>query len=157
MNELTNTTGNTNLSRLDTLAVEANGYSNAIAFNAMQLGRVFCEAKALVKHGEWAEWVEKNTQLSERSAQNIMAIYTRYGNRPAFDGIEKSKLFSMIALPEGTEERFLQEHDVKAMTSREVQQAVKKAREEERRKTEAEWKKKLDEEQKNTRKVTREL
>lgn len=135
MNDLTNTS-RTGLSRLDTLAQEARSYSEAIALNVMQLGRVFCEARAICPQGQWGEWVQTNTDMSERSAQNIMGIYRRFGGKPAFDGVEKTKLFRMLSLPENTEEQFMAEHDVKGMSTRELEEAVKQARDEERQKAE---------------------
>ena len=68
--------------------------------------------------------------MSERSAQNTMAIYRRFGHSASFADVEKSKLFRMLALPENTEESFVQTHDVKSMSVREIDEAVRKAREE---------------------------
>jgi hypothetical protein len=43
------------LERLTNLAAEARAYSEGLALNMFQLGRVFTEAKKLVEHGEWTE------------------------------------------------------------------------------------------------------
>lgn len=120
----------TEIARLDNLAAEARAYSEGLALNMFQLGRVFTEAKKLVAHGEWQNWIRANSGMSERSAQQLMAIYNRFGDRPAFAGVEKSKLFKMLSLPEGEEDNFLAENDVQDMTSRQVEEAVRKAREE---------------------------
>jgi len=118
------------LERLTNLAAEARAYSEGLALNMFQLGRVFTEAKKLVEHGEWTEWIRQNAGMSERSAQQLMAIYARFGSKPAFASIEKSKLFKMLSLPDGAEDEFVTENDVADMTSREVEEAVRKARDE---------------------------
>lgn len=131
MDELANTE-NTSLSTLDKLGEQARMYSEAVMMNLFQLGRVLIEAKSLCQRGEWGNWLKQHTDMSDRSAQNIMGIYRRFGNRPAFAEIDKAKLFSMLALPEGKEEQFVSENNVADMTSREVAAAVKQAREEAR-------------------------
>lgn len=130
--------GTTELSQLPLLAAQARSYSENLAMNMFQLGRVFTEAKALVKHGEWGAWLRDNSGMSERSAQQLMAVYARFGSQPAFMGLEKSKLFKLLSLPAGQEDDFAQEHDLEDMTAREVEAAVKRAR--------AEFAQQLDEE-----------
>ncbi|MBR6569513.1 MAG: DUF3102 domain-containing protein [Clostridia bacterium] len=118
------------LTVLDGLALEARMYSEAMAMNMLQLGRVLTEAKKLVKHGEWTEWIHTNAHMGETTAQNMMRAYRRFGSIQAIEGIEKSKVIKMLSLPSGTEEEFLEENDVNAMSAREVEQAVKKVRQE---------------------------
>lgn len=120
------------LARLDGLAAEIRTLSENVAVGMLQLGRALSEAKGMVPHGEFGAWLEKNTALSERSAQQFMAAWRRFGNQPLLQGVDKSKLFKMLALPDGAEEKFLSENDISAMTAREVGEAVKRAREEER-------------------------
>ena len=123
---------------LDGLAAHARALRFSINVNMWELARVFCEAKELLPHGEFGKWVEENADVSERTAQDMMAAYRRFGGIPRFAGLEKSKAFRLLPLPEGSEERFLAEHDVSAMTSREIREAVKKAREEARTEIERE-------------------
>jgi hypothetical protein len=118
------------IARLDSLAAEARACIDGIALNMIQLGRVYTEAKKLVKHGEWQSWVRSNGGMSERSAQQLMAAYARFGSDTAYQSIEKSKLFKMLALPPGKEAEFMEQNDVSDMTSRQVEEAVRKAREE---------------------------
>lgn len=122
-------TPQTGLTPLSMLAEEARIYSENIILNTLNLGRVLTEAKQQVKHGEWGEWVSLHAGMSVRSAQTFMQVYSRFGGKPAFALVDKSKLYKMLALPEGTEEAFIQEHDVGAMTSREVEEAVRQERE----------------------------
>ena len=128
MNEIANTQ-QTGLTPIAVLAEEARIYSESMAMNMLNLGRVFTEAKKQVAHGEWGDWVQRYSGMSARSAQQLMAIYSRFGDKPAFAGVEKSKMYKMLALPEGTEEAFAEKNDLSVMTSREVEEAVKRVRE----------------------------
>lgn len=120
----------TTVAVLDGLAKEARTYSESIVINIFQLGRVYAEAKPLVPHGEWGAWLRENSGVSERTAQQFMQVYSRFGNKPAFSHIEKTKLFKMLSLPEGTEDDFIAEHDLSSMASRQVGEEVKRIREE---------------------------
>lgn len=114
---------------LDGLAREARYYSESIATNMIHLGRVFTEAKKLIRHGEWSAWLRDNADCSERTAQQFMQIYARFGDNPKFARIgERSKLFKMLSLPPGSEEDFMAQNDVTSMSAREVDNAVKRYR-----------------------------
>ena len=129
---------NTEISVIDSLAMQARALRLNINMNLWQLARVFMEAKELVPHGQFGKWVQENADVSERTAQDMMAAYKKYGGKPQFDGIEPSKLYKLLPLPEGTEAKFMEEHDVASMSTREIQEAVKKAREEIKIEAEAE-------------------
>lgn len=116
------------ISQLEGLAAQARVYSENLAMNMFQLGRVYTEAKKLVRHGEWAGWLRDNSGMSERSAQQLMAVYARFGEQSQFLNLEKSKLFKMLSLPSGQEEAFIADNDLENMTSREVEAAVKRVR-----------------------------
>ena len=120
----------TEIAVLGSLAREARMYSEAAALNMLQLGRVLTEAKELVRHGGWQDWVRENAHMSETQAQYLMRAYSRFGMMPCIEGVEKSKIFKMLSLPSGTEEAFLQDNDVQHMSAREVEAAVKRAKEE---------------------------
>lgn len=123
-------TSTQSISAIDSLAMEARALRLSININMWQLARVFAQAKELVPHGEWEKWLRENADVSVRTAQDMMAAYKRFGDNPQFEGLGQAKTFKLLPLPEGTEDKFMAEHDVSAMTTREVQEAVKKAREE---------------------------
>lgn len=130
MNEIT-TQNSTEIAVLGGLAQEAQYYAKSIANGIIQLGRVLTEAKPLVKHGEWEQWIRENAGCSVRYAQVFMQAYARFGNNAAVAQIgERGKIFKLLALPAGTEEQFLTDHDVSEMSTREVEEAVRKVREE---------------------------
>lgn len=149
MTELAVQTG-TELAVLNGLAQEARYYAKNFTSSMIQLGRVLTEAKTLVKHGEWENWIRENTGCSVRQAQLFMQSYARFGANDAVAQIgECSKIFKLLSLPAGTEEQFFAENDVADMTAREVQAAVRKVREEMNAQLEAEREARRQAEQKN--------
>ncbi len=127
------------LSVLGGLAKEAQYYAKNFTNSMFQLGRVLTEAKALVKHGEWKNWIQENAGCSVRQAQLFIQAYTRFGENAAVVQIgECSKIFKLLSLPDGTEEQFLAENDVSDMTAREVEAAVRQVRAEMNAQLEAE-------------------
>lgn len=143
MTELANTETQ-EISVLDGLAMQARTLRMNINMNMWQLARVFTEAKEIIPHGQFGKWVEENADVSERTAQDMMAAYKRFGGKPQFEGLGQAKTFKLLPLPAGTEEKFMEEHDVSAMTTREVQEAVKKAREEAQAEIDREHKARMD-------------
>lgn len=130
MNEIA-TSVNSSPAVLDGLAQEAQYYATSFTNSILQLGRVFCEAKQLVEHGKWMDWVKDNTGFSTRTAQQFMQAYTRFGsNEKARQIGDRSKLVKMLSLPAGTEDDFLENNDVSDMSTREVEEAVRRVREE---------------------------
>lgn len=101
---------------------------SSIELNMWQLARVLTEAKPLVKHGEWEQWLRDNADCSVRTAQDMIAAYKRFGKTPQLDGIGRSKIFKLLSLPKGAEDEFLGENDVSSMSARDIEQAVKKAK-----------------------------
>ena len=96
-----------------------------VARNSIEIGRKLIEAKTMVPLGRWQEWVEHNIQFSYRTAARLMQIAERFSDVPALAGIESTKVYALLALPDDQVEDFVGAHDVAAMTSREVQDAVK--------------------------------
>lgn len=121
----------TEISVLAGLAQEAQYYSKSIVNSTIQLGRILTEAKPLVRHGEWERWISENAGCSARYAQTFMQAYARFGTSAAVAQIgERGKIFKLLALPAGTEEQFLSENEIASMSTREVEAAVRRVREE---------------------------
>ena len=135
--ELANTTTQ-GVTVLDGLAMQARALRLSINVNLWQLAKVFIDAKELVPHGEWEQWLQENADVSVRTAQDMMNAYRKFGENPQFTSLGQAKIFKLLPLPAGTEEKFMEEHDVASMTTREIQEAVKKAREEAKNEAQAE-------------------
>lgn len=127
MNELA-TVEQGNLALLDTLAVEARTYAENAVLNMFHLGRVLSQAKKLVPHGEFEQWVVENVGIDPDYANKYRACYESFGNKPEYAKIGKSKMMKLLALPAGKQDEFMATHDVENMSVREVGEEVKKAR-----------------------------
>ncbi len=63
---------------LETLMREIKAYFWASTQNAFEIGKRLIQAKQIVQHGEWANWLETNFDLKVRMAQKLMAIAERF-------------------------------------------------------------------------------
>lgn len=100
------------------------------ADSMIQFGRVLTEAKPIVPHGQWENWVGESFGISPEVARNYMKVWRRFGENEKFQNVQFSNLQKMLSLPEGTEEAFSRENDLSEMTAREVEEAVKKVKKE---------------------------
>ena len=116
------------LATLDTVTMDIQYHIKAAGNSMLRIGEGLIEAKKLVPHGQWLAYLKDNFGWEERNAQYFMQMYTRFGEMEGIEGIGKSKLVKMLSLPEGTERDFLESHDVKHMTVKEVDEAVKEER-----------------------------
>lgn len=110
---------------LNRYAEQGRYFLNAAAGSLVQFGRVLYEAKPFVPQGQFEKWVRESFGMSERTAQQYMQVWRRFGNSDELKNVRFSNLQKMLALPEGTEETFIQENDLESMTAREVEKAVK--------------------------------
>lgn len=91
----------------------------------LTIGRCLIEAKEQLPHGEWLPWLNERVEFSERQARRFMQLYRECSNRPALADLGATKALALLALPAEERERFVEEHNVVDMTSRQLQQAIK--------------------------------
>lgn len=103
---------------------------------AIETGRRLEEAKAMVGHGNWGDWVKK-MGYSQSTANNLMRVFREYGasqqslfggetNSQALGNLSYTKALQLLALPDQEErEKFVAEHDVEAMSTRDLEKALK--------------------------------
>ena len=125
MNQLTNANQTGGFSLAENLAREAQFYSMQTQFNMLQLGRVLKEAKEIVEHGQWLDWIDKNAGCSERQAQIFMQLYETYGLSQDMAALGASKLKLLQSMDEEEREKLLNEKDVKNMSVRALKEEVK--------------------------------
>ncbi len=110
---------------------------------SVQIGERLCNAKELVSHGQWSDWLKEKVDYSQSTADNLMRIYKEYGDEQiTLSGRSKSQTFAnltysqavaLFALPEHEREKFVETNNVSEMTTKELKQAIadKKAAEQE--------------------------
>ena len=128
MTELANTTQG-ELSLLDSLAVQAKTCVLSARMNLLQLGRVLTEAKPLVPHGEWEAWVKTNAEMSARAAQSYMQAYATFGLNPDIAKLGATKTMKLLPLSEEERETLFAENDVEAMSTRQLDEAIRRQKE----------------------------
>lgn len=105
--------------------------------NGIQIGIRLQEAKEQVGHGNFEEWCKENLNYTSRTARKFMQLATEYGdenglisNRNISSDLSISKALTLLKVPEDDREEFVGEHDVDTMTVKELEDAVREAKEE---------------------------
>lgn len=127
--------------RLVTLATEINTIkqqTQSIMMTAsIEIVRHLVEAKAAVGHGGWEAWLKENVNYSQRTASNLIKVFQEYGTgqqklfgkeikSQALADLSYTQAVALLGIRDPDERAdFLEEHDVAAMTTRELEQAIK--------------------------------
>ena len=106
-----------------------------IVSSYFQIGDELNEAKerGLVPHGQWEQWVMEQTEMSVRGAQRLMQVAKEIPPEMRLGSMGQLGLKStvaLLALPEGEREAMADRAVSEGMSSREVEAAVRQAREE---------------------------
>ena len=110
-----------------------------IVSGVYEIGRLLCEAKESVPHGEWGAWLETNVAYSDSTAQNFMRIYRELSDGQVdmltgktqaelFAGLDYSRMVEVFKLPKAERARLAEDHDLAGMSAREVKALVKEKR-----------------------------
>lgn len=96
----------------------------------IQIGEELIAAKEEVGHGNWSAWLDKEFSWTQRTANNFMRVAERFGKMENVFQFQPSALQAMLALPEGTEQEFIdaqadQGTPVETQSARDVQKNVK--------------------------------
>ena len=62
--------------KLATTAARIRTLRKGLIADVIEIGRLLSECKALLKHGQWIPWLNREFQWSERTARNFIAAYT---------------------------------------------------------------------------------
>ena len=128
---------------------------------AIEIGRRLCEAKSLLKHGEWGQWLAEKVEYSQSTANNLMKIFEEYGDRQitlfgaaansqTLGNLPYTKALKLLAVPAAEREQFAKENDVEHLSSRELEKLIREKKElqaaaEKAEQDSAEMKEKLEE------------
>ena len=128
----------------DVIAAEINTIKRTTAKyvleQSIEIGRLLCEAKETVPHGEWGHWLEENCAYSTSNANNLMRIYTEYGEDDEqlsffaenklelYGDLNRSQAIALLALPPAERAEFVKENDVPAMSVSELEAKIREAK-----------------------------
>ena len=121
-------------SRLKNIEAEIKDLKRKTALGMIGIGDKLIEAKALVPHGEWEQWLADNIEMSSRTARNYMQLAKTFTGekRQAIAEIEVTKLYYLAELSEQEREKLLTTSDIKTISTRELKGII---RQEEQRQT----------------------
>lgn len=99
---------------------------NQTAEDLIQLGNELNKAKEKVPHGEWGAWLRDRINFSQRTANLYMKIAKEFGsNSQAISNLETTKLGLLLEIPEEKRANFIEEHNVKEMSTRQLKEVIK--------------------------------
>ena len=99
----------------------------AIINGAIEIGKRLCEVKQMIPVGSWGAWLHDNIDYSERTAQNMMAVYNEYGKKGVPEGLRNASLtnaLAMIGLPEDVRHQLIDEGAPEEMSTRELKKRI---------------------------------
>lgn len=107
----------------------------ALLAASVEIGRKLNEAKALVPHGMWEDWLAENVDYSQSTANNLMRIATEYGdeqvslfsgksNSETFASLTYSQAVALFALPMDQRQEFVENHDMEDLSTRELKEEI---------------------------------
>lgn len=106
-----------------------------VLYNSIEIGKRLVEAKAVVSHGEWGNWLEQSVDYSQSTANNLMKIYEEYGNDQSvlFGGnanseaiatLSYTKALALLSIPNYEREEFVEENNVQELSTRKLQDVI---------------------------------
>lgn len=115
--------------------------------HAIEIGRRLTEAKEMVPYGEWGNYITRELEYSQSTANNFMRIYAEYGaaqqslfgpvaESQTLGKLSYSKALQLLAVPREERESFAEEVDAEHLSTRELEAAIRE-RDEARKRAEA--------------------
>lgn len=98
---------------------------NQTAQNLIKIGLKLIDAKNMIGHGEWGEWLNNKVGFSQRTASNLMRIAKELGNSQAISDLEATKIYMLMELPVEERENFVKQNNLKDMSTREMKKIMK--------------------------------
>ena len=107
---------------------------------AIEIGRRLTEAKELLQHGEWGDWLKREFEFSQSTAARLMQLLREYGadqgslfgaeaKYATLQNISVSNALRLIAIPDEEREEFAAEHDIEHKSAREVEELIRQRQE----------------------------
>ena len=110
--------------------------AKAAIYGCIEIGKRLVEAKEMVGHGGWGNYLEEKVRYSQQWATNLMNLYKEYGsaqesmfesfaNSQSFGNIDVTKHILLLAVPAEERAAFAEEHDAETSTVRELKEALR--------------------------------
>lgn len=120
---------------LEVIAGEIRTYKGLIVASAIEIGRRLYEAKELIPHGQFIEWVKNNTGLSRTTTNDYMWLFKEFSkeqgclfgaelNVRTFEHLDYTKVLALRPLSTEEREAFVEENDMETLSVRDVKRLV---------------------------------
>lgn len=104
--------------------------------SVVEIGRRLVEAKEILPHGEWGEWLKNEVQFSQSTAEKYMKLFKKFGsaqvslfgaelNSETFTNLNYSQALKLLAVPDEEVEEFVKENNVSELSTRELDKLIK--------------------------------
>lgn len=112
--------------KLKTIETEIIRLKNNIALDMLSIGDYLIQAKGMLSHGDFAQWLQDNVSISDRTARNYMLAAKKFPKekRQAIADFEPTKIYYLAEIAEEDREEFLKNHNITAMTTRELKETI---------------------------------
>lgn len=112
-----------------------NQYKQQTIYFLIEVGKRLVEAKSMLEHGEWEDWLEREVDFKTTTANNLIKIYREYGtgqqridgagNLQAIENLSYTQIVRLLSVPVEERDEFIRENDVEHKSSREIEQLVR--------------------------------
>lgn len=115
------------------ITAEIRFYKVQTVQSVIEIGKRLTEAKGMLEHGQWLDWLENQVGLHKRTAQNFMQLAEQFPKAQPVAHLTYTKLLALLAVPEEDREEFLEvphnvggeEKTVAEMSRRELEQVIR--------------------------------
>lgn len=115
--------------------IQANVRRTALE-GCIEIGRRLTEAKELLPHGEWGQYLKEEFDWSQDRANQLMKLFREYGagqqnlfgaelNSDTYRNLTFSQALRLIAIPESERESFVKDNNVENLSTRELDALIK--------------------------------
>lgn len=109
--------------------------NNMALMYAIEIGRRLVEAKSVLQHGQWGEWLKNEVDFSQSTANNFMKLFEEYGsaqitifgavaNSQSIGNLAYSKALQLLSLPADERESFAEEVRADELSVKELKKAI---------------------------------
>lgn len=103
---------------------------------AIEIGRRLEEAKLMLPHGQWGEWLKTEVEFSQSTANNYMRLFDEYGaaqisifgasvNSQTIANLPYTKALQLLAVPKEEREAFAEKVGAEDLSVSELKEAIK--------------------------------
>ena len=107
---------------------------------AIEIGRRLDEAKGMLSHGDWSEWLKNEVNFSQSTANNYMLLFKEYGSMQisifgaelksqSFGNLSYTKALKLLSIPGEEREDFISDNNVEDMSVRDLDKLIKERNE----------------------------